>query len=441
MSQPSTHNQQEFTVSEISGEIKRTVEGKFSYVRVRGEISGLSRPQSGHLYMSLKDEKSVLRTVCWKGVASRLAVQPEDGLEVIVTGKITTYAGSSNYQLTIDSMEVAGEGALMALLEKRKKELAAKGLFDPARKKAIPQFPQKIGVVTSPSGAVIRDILHRLGERFPCHVLVAPVKVQGKGAEDGIAAAIRGFNTMDEKPDVIIVARGGGSLEDLWCFNEEVVVLATAESEIPIISAVGHETDTTLIDYASDLRAPTPTGAAEFATPYTMADLRFTISEHGNRLTQTIGQLLERYSREIDGLKRGLPKLDEIVGNYTQRLDDWSERLNNALPSFVEKLRNRLTAITLRPQVLLKDVEIQSKQLAGLNERLQNAYNNKLMTNDQRLGTAVKLFESLNYKNVLKRGFALVKGADGKLVSGASAAQENMVIEFNDGEIEVTKNG
>ena len=409
-------------------------------MRVRGEISGLSLPKSGHVYFSLKDEGAVLKAVCWKGVASRLAVQPQDGLEVIVTGKVTTYPGASNYQITIDSIEVAGEGALMAMLEKRKKELAAKGLFDAARKKDIPQFPQTIGVVTSPSGAVIRDILHRLRERFPCNVLLAPVKVQGLGAAEEIAAAIRAFNAMDDKPDVLIVARGGGSLEDLWCFNEEIVVYAVAESVIPIISAVGHETDTTLIDYAADLRAPTPTGAAEFATPFTITDLRYTVSEHGSRISLSVARLLENYAKNLDGLKRGLPKLDEIIGNYAQRLDDWSERLNNSLPSFIEKLQNRLATLTLRPQILLKDVDVHSKQLLTIYERLQNAYQNKLSTSNQQLATAAKLLNSLNYKNVLARGFALVKTTDGKLVKGANEVQKQMIVEFADGKIEVTKN-
>jgi len=434
-----THNQPEFSVSEISGAIKRVVEGNFEHVRVRGEISGLSLPKSGHIYFSLKDENAVLKSVCWKGVAGRLQIKPEDGLEVIATGKITTYAGSSNYQLTIDSLEVAGVGALMAMLEKRKADLAGKGLFDPARKKAIPQFPQIIGVVTSPSGAVIRDILHRLRERFPCHVLLAPVKVQGQGAAEEIAAAIRAFNAMTEKPDILIIARGGGSLEDLWCFNEEIVVYAVAESEIPIISAIGHETDTTLIDYAADLRAPTPTGAAELASPIQISDIRFMISDYSNRISQGVSQLLQSYQRNLQGLLRGLPKLDEIIGNYAQRLDDWSERLNNSLPNFVEKLRNRLATLTLRPQILLKDVENQNKQLQSINQRLHNAYQNKLTTYNLRLTTTTQLFNSLNYKNVLARGFALVKNSDGKLIQSAANSQKEMQIEFADGKIEVTR--
>jgi exodeoxyribonuclease VII large subunit len=436
-----THNQPEFTVSEISGAIKRVVEGNFEHVRVRGEISGLSRPKSGHIYLSLKDESSVLRSVCWKGVAQRLQVQPEDGLEVIATGKITTYAGSSNYQLVIDSLEVAGEGALMALLEKRKKELAAEGLFDSERKKPIPLFPQKIGVVTSPTGAVIRDIIHRISDRFPLNIILAPVKVQGQGAAEEIAAAINLFANMNDKPDILIVGRGGGSLEDLWCFNEEIVVRAAANCNIPIISAVGHETDWTLMDLVADMRAPTPTGAAEMATQYTIADLRFTISDFSNRISQGVNQLLQNHQRNLDGLIRGLPKLDEIIGNYIQRLDDWAERLGNSLPAFLEKLQSKLKSFQLRPQILRKDIENQNKQLKSLSERLDNSYKNFLETRNSKLETTTKLFESLNYKNVLKRGFALVKGQDGKLIANAATVQDKMIIEFNDGQVEVNKNG
>ncbi|MHA1600379.1 MAG: exodeoxyribonuclease VII large subunit, partial [Alphaproteobacteria bacterium] len=265
-----------FSVSEVSQAIKRTLEGNFEWVRVRGEISGFKRAASGHLYMSLKDENAVLDAVCWRGNAGRLALVPEDGMEVIASGRITSYPGRSKYQIVIESLELAGEGALLKLLEARKRALAAEGLFDTARKRPLPYLPEVIGVVTSPTGAVIRDILHRLADRFPRHVLVWPVLVQGEGAAEQVAAAIRGFNDLPadlltggpvRRPDLLIVARGGGSLEDLWAFNEEVVVRAAADSAIPLISAVGHETDNTLIDLAADRRAPTPSAAAEMAVP------------------------------------------------------------------------------------------------------------------------------------------------------------------------------
>src|SRR5690606_5533787 len=266
------HNAGELTVSELSQAIKRTLEDRFERVRVRGEISGFKRAASGHLYLCLKDADAALDAVCWKGTAARLGIRPEDGMEVIATGRVTTFPGRSKYQLVIDSLELAGEGALLKLLEDRRRKLAEEGLFDESRKRPLPYLPEVIGVVTSPSGAVIRDILHRLADRFPRRVLVWPVLVQGQGAAAPVAAAIRGFNALEPggraaPPDLLIVARGGGSIEDLWAFNEEIVVRAAAESGIPLISAVGHETDTTLIDFAADRRAPTPTAAAEMAVP------------------------------------------------------------------------------------------------------------------------------------------------------------------------------
>ncbi|MGI3187389.1 exodeoxyribonuclease VII large subunit, partial [Nioella aestuarii] len=282
-------NAPEFTVSEISGAVKRTIEGNFSHVRVRGEVGRLSRPRSGHIYLDLKDDRSVLASVIWKGVSSRLATQPEEGMEVIATGRLTTFPGQSKYQLVIEDIRPAGMGALMAMLEKRRAALAAEGLFDEARKQKLPFLPEVIGVVTSPSGAVIRDILHRLRDRFPRKVLIWPVAVQGAKCAPEVAAAIRGFNAFPAgrlpRPDLIIVARGGGSLEDLWGFNEEAVVRAAAESEIPLISAVGHETDTTLIDHASDRRAPTPTAAAEMAVPVRL-DLLNWVGDQGARATR-----------------------------------------------------------------------------------------------------------------------------------------------------------
>ena len=326
-----THTFPEYSVSELSRAHIRTVEDAYSYVRVRGEVSGFKRAGSGHLYMTLKDDSSVIDGVCWRGVAGRLSIQPEDGLEVIVTGKLTTYAARSKYQLVIESMELAGEGALLKLLEERRKKLAAEGLFDESRKRPLPFLPEVIGVVTSPTGAVIRDILHRLADRFPRHVLLWPVLVQGETAADQVAAAIEGFNRIETggtvpRPDLLIVARGGGSLEDLWAFNEEAVVRAAASSAIPLISAVGHETDVTLIDHAADRRAPTPTAAAEMAVPV-RTDLLAQVLDDSRRMVSGLGRLLEEQRIRVEGLARGLPDPVALLRSNEQRLDDLSERL------------------------------------------------------------------------------------------------------------------
>src|SRR6188508_3303369 len=298
MAEPALNNVVEWTVSELSSALRRTVEDAYGYVRVRGEVSGFKGASpSGHVYFRLKDDKAVLEAVIWKGTFGRMRVRPEEGLDVIVSGKLTTYPGRSNYQIVVETLEPAGLGALMMLLEERKKKLAAEGLFDEARKQLLPFLPRVIGVVTSPTGAVIRDILHRLDDRFARRVLVWPVRVQGEGSAEEVAAAIRGFNAFPEggpvpRPDLLIVARGGGSLEDLWSFNEEIVVRAAAESMIPLISAVGHETDTTLIDFVSDRRAPTPTAAAEMATPV-LAELKALVSDLGARMHRCGGRVVD----------------------------------------------------------------------------------------------------------------------------------------------------
>jgi len=326
MSEPVLNNVVEWTVSELSAALKRTVEDAYGFVRVRGEISGFKGPHSsGHVYFALKDENACLQAVIWKGTYGRMRVKAEEGLEVIVTGRLTTYPGRSNYQIVIDSLELAGIGALMKLLEERKKKLAAEGLFDEARKQLLPFLPAAIGVITSPTGAVIRDILHRLEDRFPRHVMVWPVRVQGDTAAKEVAAAIHGFNALPEsgplrRPDLIIVARGGGSLEDLWAFNEEMVVRAAAASMIPLISAVGHETDITLIDFAADRRAPTPTAAAEIAVPV-RAELMSTLSDLGSRKLACWRRNLDRHRKELNLLSRALPALDELLAVPRQRLD------------------------------------------------------------------------------------------------------------------------
>ncbi|MCF8473176.1 MAG: exodeoxyribonuclease VII large subunit [Emcibacter sp.] len=437
-------NAPEYTITALSMALKNMVEDKFGYVRLRGEISGLKRAASGHVYLALKDEKSVLDAIMWKGVAGSLTFRPEDGLEVICTGKLTTYPGRSKYQIVIDRMEPAGVGALMALLEERKKKLMAEGLFDPSRKKNIPYLPEVIGVVTSPTGAVIRDILHRLQDRFPRRVIVWPVLVQGEGAAGQIAEAIRGFNNlmpnMDDipRPDVLIVARGGGSLEDLWAFNEEIVIRAVAESTIPVISAVGHETDTTLIDYVSDLRAPTPTAAAEHAVPV-RDDLLYTVLDLNLRLKKSIRRLLDSKVEILKGLSRGLPKPSDMLALSRQRLDDISERLPRSLSVFLERRQMKFDNISrlLRPDMLLRDIQQSQTRVVQFSERAIRAETHILNQKTHHYNAAERLFESLNYKRVLDRGFAVIWNMEKRTVTSASHIKQGQIldIEFRDGHV------
>ncbi len=403
----------EFTVSEISFEIKRFVETNFSKVRVRGEIFGCKRADSGHYYLSLKDENAVLAAVVWKGVAMRLPLKPEDGLEVTATGKITTFSGKSSYQLVIEQMEVAGTGALLKLLEERKQKFAAEGLFDAAHKQKIPYLPQTIGVVTSASGAVIRDIIHRIRDRFPRHILLWPTPVQGEGAAEKIAAAIAGFNALPEKgsiprPDVLIVARGGGSLEDLWPFNEEVVIRAVYASRIPLISAVGHETDTMLIDYVSDLRAPTPTGAAEFAVPV-RAELAMQVENLQNRLKNGMFRFLQENKNKVDGLARGIPKLSQIVLEQQQRLDERFDRLKAAFRRVVDAKKSQVIQTALRPYHILNIFEKKQENLKNLTARL----------------------DAVSIESVLRRGFVWVQDNHQKTVYTAEQAKKASGLEIN----------
>ncbi len=353
-------NAQPLSITEISSILKRTVEDRFGHVRLRGELSGVKRAASGHMYCALKDEGAVLDGVMWRGNAGRLAFLPEDGLEVIATGKLTTYPGRSKYQIVIDHLELAGEGALLALLEKTRVRLAGEGLFDERRKRRLPFLPRTIGVVTSPTGSVIRDILHRLADRFPTHVIVWPVLVQGQGAAEQVATAIRGFSEIPlggpvERPDLVIVARGGGSIEDLWCFNEEIVVRAIADCTIPVISAVGHETDTTLADYAADRRAPTPTAAAEMAVPV-RADLDATLADFAARQRRAVHRPVELGRERLEVRVRRLPRPEAILQPHAQGLDDASERLRRGLTARAQTGRERLTAIAARlsPNVLTR---------------------------------------------------------------------------------------
>jgi len=452
-------NVAEFTVSELSGALKRTIEDAYGYVRVRGEISGFKRAASGHLYFALKDERALIDGVCWRGTAGKLGFQPEDGLEVVASGRITTYAGRSKYQIVIDRLEPAGAGALMALLEERKKKLSAEGLFDRDRKRDLPFLPEVIGVVTSPTGAVIQDILHRIGERFPRRILLWPVAVQGDKAKDEVTAAIQGFNRLPAdgetpRPDVLIVARGGGSLEDLWTFNEEIVVRAAAASTIPLISAVGHETDTTLIDLAADHRTPTPTAAAELAVPV-RAELSARTADLGSRLSSGIERSLKERRQAIDGLARGLPDAAALLGQASQRLDELADRLPHGLRTrifgdaalrlqnpanqldqlFKGEIRSRERDLQrLGPRLGLSEVALRvvrhRASLDDLAARTAHAFDTRFAKAGDRLQNTGSLLQSYSYQGTLARGFALVRDEEGQPVTSAATASKKSRIEI-----------
>ncbi|TCP60688.1 exodeoxyribonuclease VII large subunit [Rhodovulum bhavnagarense] len=480
-------NAPEFTVSEISGAVKRTVEGAFSHVRVRGEVGRVSRPRSGHVYLDLKDDRNVLASVIWKGAAARLATQPEEGMEVIATGRLTTFGGQSRYQMVIEDIAPAGAGALMAMLEKRKAALSAEGLFAPERKQPLPYLPEVIGVVTSPSGAVIRDILHRLRDRFPRRVLIWPVAVQGASCAPEVARAIRGFNALTPggalpRPDLLIVARGGGSLEDLWGFNEEIVVRAAAESQIPLISAVGHETDTTLIDFAADRRAPTPSAAAEMAVPVRI-DLIARLDTLEARRWGALTRLLQQRRQRLADLSRALPRPQTLVESAAQRLDRAAERLPAALRARIvhEKLRlseaaaalrpatmrRRLAedrrrlddravrvrpamdrlwrqrrmelaarSARLRPENLTRRIDMQRDRLAELDRRLAAALATAMDRRHARLAALERMRAGLSYTETLRRGFAVVRAGETVVTTRAAAETASALeIEFHDGRL------
>lgn len=437
-------NLPELTVTELSAELKRTVEDKFPYVRLRGEVMNYRGPHSsGHVYFCLKDAGARIDAIIWKGNFQRLKFKPEEGLEIVATGKVTTYPGKSSYQIVIDALEPAGAGALMALLEERKKKLKAEGLFDEARKRPLPYLPRVIGVVTSPTGAVIRDILHRLTDRFPRQVLLWPVRVQGETCAAEVASAIAGFNALTPggaipRPDVLIVARGGGSLEDLWGFNEEIVARAAAASAIPLVSAVGHETDFTLIDFVSDRRAPTPTAAAEIVVPV-RAELLAMTASHAARLSGCLRRYFDRLRGELRGLARVLPTADTLFAMPRQRLDSIGDRLPRALRANARQHRvefartaARLTPANLRVQLAhLRERPGESLRRAG--RVLQHAID----TRKARVVALGQLVEAFSYHNVLRRGFALVRDAGGRAVRNAAAvtAGEHLDIEFTDGRV------
>ena len=442
-------NLQEFTVSELSGLLKRTIEEAFPYIRIRGELSRVNRHSSGHCYFDLKDDKAVIGAVVWKGNFARLAVKPEQGMEVVCTGRITTFPGQSKYQLVVEQMELAGRGALMAMLEERKKRLAAAGLFDAERKKAIPFLPRVVGVITSPTGAVIRDIMHRLADRCPRHVLLWPVTVQGERAAGEISAAIRGFNALQPggaipRPDVLIVARGGGSIEDLLAFSEESVVRATAESEIPVISAVGHETDTTLIDFASDRRAPTPTAAAEMAVPV-LRDLMGAILELDGRLFRGSSRGMDNRKRALQGLVRALPRADAVLALARQRFDGASERLRGALFQNLQRHQTHFSKARalLRPRLIASDLAVREERLSRLETRLSRAYGHRVQAAEKALAASSRVLESVSYRAVLARGFALIRGDDGRVRRRAASLHpgEPISLRFSDGEVGATVDG
>jgi exodeoxyribonuclease VII large subunit len=481
-------NTPEFTVSDLSGAVKRALEGEFGRVRVRGEVGRVMIARTGHMYFDLKDDRAVIAGVSWKGQVARMQVRPEEGMEVIATGRLTTFAPQSKYQLQVESIEPAGAGALMAMLDARRKALAAEGLFDAGRKRRLPYLPRVVGVVTSPQGAVIRDILHRLSDRFGVHVLVWPVAVQGQACAPQVAKAIEGFNALPKggaipRPDVLIVARGGGSIEDLWGFNEEIVVRAAAASEIPLISAVGHETDTTLIDYASDQRAPTPTAAAEIAVPV-HADLVAHLATLEARLVRGGAQSVALRRQRLRDLGRALPRPENLLAPAMQRFDQWAERVPgslraalqskrhdlrsagaglrpNALLSQVARGQDRLTlqlnradravlarletagvklsrADRRRPDMLRAQIVRGSDMLAMRAERAERAARARLETLATRLAALERLRQSLGYPATLKRGYAVVRDdAGGVLTSAKAAGQASALkVEFADGEID-----
>jgi exodeoxyribonuclease VII large subunit len=431
-----------FTVSEIAAAVKHTVEETFGRVKVRGEISGYKLAPSGHAYLRLKDMDAVLDAVMWRGTVGRQPLKPEDGMEIIATGRLTTYAGKSSYQLVIDSIELAGQGALLKLIEDRKNKLAAEGLFDAEKKRELPFLPDVIGVVTSPTGAVIRDILHRLADRFPRHVLIWPVPVQGDGAAEKIAAAIQGFNALSvmstvPRPDIIIVARGGGSLEDLMAFNEEIVVRAAAGSAIPLISAVGHETDTTLIDFASDRRAPTPTAAAEMAVPV-RRDLIETVSDLGHRVVACGGRYLAQREEALRNATRLLGTPERILEGPMQALDRVSERLRSALTVYVRQEEAKLAkwAGGIRKATVDALIRHSEQNLGMMNLTFEREFKRKLSDFGRDLVGLTQRFESVSYVNVLKRGYAVVRDAAGSTVQTAAAAVPGAIsIEFADGAV------
>tara|TARA_B100000787_G_C16185209_1_gene294258 strand:+ start:832 stop:2193 length:1362 start_codon:yes stop_codon:yes gene_type:complete len=418
----------EYSITELSTALKSTIEDKFGYVRIKGELSGVNNHSSGHIYLTLKDENAVINGIVWRSSVAKIKIRPEEGLEVICTGKISTgynpgrYAGRSNYQITIDSMKPAGVGALMAIIEERKEKLKSEGLFDDHHKKSIPRYPSTIGVITSPTGAVLQDIKHRVSERFPCNLILWPVPVQGNDAAELIENAICGFNNIDKiskipKPEILILARGGGSIEDLWCFNEERVVRAVFDSNIPLISAVGHETDTTLVDYVSDIRAPTPTAAAEIATP-SKDILLSELVENGNRLTSSIKNSINLAKERVTNVQKLFPSYNNLFNLKLNELNNLIQRLPSALKIFVQ---NEITnfqnpASKLNLNILNEKIKNNQNLLSGITNQFININRNNLKIHSNRVSAVSKLLESLSYKSVIKRGFSVIRNSSNKVI-------------------------
>ncbi|WP_196793523.1 exodeoxyribonuclease VII large subunit [Bartonella tamiae] len=491
--QKPTTNATEFSVSEISNALKRTVEDAFGHVRVRGEITGFrGTHSSGHAYFALKDDKARMEAVIWRGVMAKLQYKPEEGMEVIAVGKLTTYPGSSKYQIVIENLEPAGAGALMVLLEQRKKKLESEGLFNSANKQLLPFMPRIIGVVTSPTGSVIRDIIHRISDRFPLHILVWPVRVQGEKSSQEVAHAVDGFNALDgtnglPKPDVVIVARGGGSLEDLWGFNDEDVVRSVARSLIPVISAVGHETDWTLIDYAADVRAPTPTGAAEMAVAV-KADLEATLVSLHARLKAGLRRHFDFWRQKLQSNARALPTPDHLFALPRRRFDEASSRLMRALEVNSDKKRQNLTSakrafsprlivnLTFREAQGLKHMDVRFLQALQINnekkrqglvalgrnltprlivsafsqEKKKMVYFHTRLSNNIRqiiekkvssMATVSRVLDTLSYENILQRGFALILDEKNELIKSITQFPDKQCakVKFKDGEVKVVK--
>ncbi len=412
----------EYSVTELSSALKSTIEDNFGYVRIKGELSGINKHSSGHIYLTLKDENAIINGIIWRSSVAKIKIQPEEGLEVICSGKISTgynpgrYPGRSNYQITIDSMKPAGVGALMAILEERKQRLKIEGLFKEIHKKTLPKYPTSIGVITSPTGAVLQDIKHRISDRFPCNIILWPVPVQGNDAAELIENAILGFNTLDEskiqKPDVIILARGGGSIEDLWCFNEEGVVRAVFQSQIPVISAIGHETDITLVDYVADMRAPTPTAAAELTTP--AKDLLIAeLSENSNRLNSSIKNIVSMSRERVVSVQKLLPSYQNLFNLKLNDINVLAQRLPTAIKIYLQnEITNLQTSSSkLNLKILKEKIKNSQNFLSSLKNQLTNNSKTNLSTQSNRVLSASKLLESLSYKSVIKRGFSVVRNS------------------------------